>query len=472
MNPRRRGSLASLVLPRMIVTVAVMAILMCLGTVLAARSILFDQLTNELNSVQERQLKAAHPGDVLAGISSPGIPDGTIMATKQPDGRAQALVIRIAEGDRLTQEEVLMLLDVQADGMDTSLTLPGAGSYRVRAYETSFGKVTIGLPTDRIDTALARLTWLAAALSALAVIATALVTREVLQRATRKLSELTDTADNVSHLELERGSVEVPRVDVGDLPEDNEVTRLSAAFNQMLSNVESALTSREASETKLRRFVADASHELRNPLAAIRGYAELAQRHPDADGAMHAMGRIESESTRMSKLVNDLLLLARLDSDVKTAPSVVDAVEVVVNAVSDSQAASRDHRWLLDVPSSEVEVSADPDQLHQVMVNLLSNARTHTPAGTTVHTSVHVSDGIVVIAVSDDGPGVPPETLPKVFERFTRADEARTHTAAQSTGLGLAIVKALVEGWGGTADVASRPGLTTFEVRLPLVDRS
>lgn len=170
----------------------------------------------------------------------------------------------------------------------------------------------------------------------------------------------------------------------------------------------------------------------------------------------------------MSKLVNDLLLLARLDSDAKVAPVAVDAVEVLVNAVSDAQAASGDHRWLLDVPNSEVTVLADPDQLHQVMVNLLSNARTHTPPGTSVQAGVHVDDGRAVIEVSDDGPGIAPETLPRVFERFTKADAARAHTSAQSTGLGLAIVKAMVESWGGTAEVASRPGLTTFRVLLPL----
>ncbi|NHB85268.1 HAMP domain-containing histidine kinase [Tessaracoccus sp. HDW20] len=370
----------------------------------------------------------------------------------------------------VTTAESEKIYATPADGEIHTIRLPEMGSYRVMAYQTQFGKAVVGIPVQKVENSLTWMTRLAVGLTALALVVTAVVTRAVLRRATRKLSELTVTADEVSRLELERGTVEVPRVDVVDLPEHNEVTRLSSAFNQMLDRVEGALASREASETKLRRFVADASHELRNPLAAIRGYAELARRSPEVTDARFAMGRIESESTRMSKLVNDLLLLARLDSDARIEPGPVDAVEVVLNAVSDAQAASSDHRWLLDVPTSEVTVLADADQLHQVMVNLLSNARTHTPPGTQVHTSVRAVDGLAVIEVADDGPGIPEETLPLVFERFTKADEARAATTAPSTGLGLAIVRAMVESWGGRADVASRPGLTTFRVSLPLAD--
>ena len=295
-----------------------------------------------------------------------------------------------------------------------------------------------------------------------------IVTREVVARAVKPLVALTNTADEVTRLELERGAVEVPRVDAPDMPEDSEVTRLSTAFNEMLDRVEGALTAREESEVKLRRFVADASHELRNPLAAIRGYAELADRAPDGTDTSFALGRIGAESQRMSKLVGDLLLLARLDADVRVEPRPVDAVEVVLNSVSDAQAASRDHRWQLDLPDAEVTVLADPDQLHQVVVNLLANARTHTPPGTTVRTSVRTEGTSAVIEVADDGPGIPADVLPRVFERFARADDARAHSSAQSTGLGLAIVRAVVDSFGGTATVDSRPSLTRFTIRLPL----
>ena len=181
-----------------------------------------------------------------------------------------------------------------------------------------------------------------------------------------------------------------------------------------------------------------------------------------------ALQRIDSESQRMTKLVNDLLLLARLDADTQVAASPVDAVEVVVNAVSDAQATSRDYHWQLDLPEPEVLVMADADQLHQVIVNLLGNARTHTPPGTIVRAPVRPPGDRAVIEVADNGPGIPAETLPRVFERFTKADTARTHSEAASTGLGLAIAWAITEGFGGSAMVTSRPGRTAFTVTLPL----
>lgn len=472
MSNSRKGSLAAQLQPRLVLTVAVMAVLVVLTTIFTARTILFNQLDHDLDSAVSRQERgmANEPGggSVPPGIKVPGMPFGTVIAIDPGSGIAYASVVGDGQVDRISDAAIRQLLAVAADGSKHNVDLDGLGQYRAQARNTSIGLVTVGLPTDEIDKNIGRLALFSSGVAMLAIVITALVTREVLSRATRPLVALTNTADEVSGLELERGMVAVPRVPTSELPGSNEVTRLSAAFNQMLANVEGAFASREASETKLRRFVADASHELRNPLAAIRGYAELAQRHPDQEDAQFAMGRIESESTRMSKLVNDLLLLARLDSDAKVEPATVDAVEVVVNAVSDAQAASHDHRWLLDVPNSEMTVLADPDQLHQVMVNLLSNARTHTPPGTSVHASVHADGERVVIEVADDGPGITAEALPHVFERFARADSARTHSAAQSTGLGLAIVRAIVDSWDGTAEVSSRPGLTTFRISIPV----
>lgn len=471
-NNPRRGSLAAQLEPRLVLTVAVMAVLVVFSTIFTARTILFNQLDHDLDAAMSRQQRGMDNepmgGSVPPGIKVPGMPFGTVIAIDPGSGIAFASVVGDGQVDRISDTAARQLLALPADGVKHNVELDRLGQYRVQARDTSIGRVTVGLPTGEIDKNIGRVTLFASGVALLAILITAMVTREVLNRATRPLVALTNTADEVSSLALDRGMVAVPRVPARDLPESNEVTRLSAAFNQMLTNVESAFASREESETKLRRFVADASHELRNPLAAIRGYAELAQRHPEQEDAQFAMGRIEAESTRMSKLVNDLLLLARLDSGARVTPSPVDAVEVVVNAVSDAQAASGEHRWLLDVPNSEMTVLADPDQLHQVMVNLLSNARTHTPPGTSVHASVHADGDMVVIEVADDGPGIAEDTLPRVFERFAKADVARAHSAAQSTGLGLAIVRAMVEGWGGTAEVESRPGLTTFRVSIPM----
>lgn len=474
---QRRGSLAAQLQPRLVLTVAVMAILVVITTLVALRTILYNQLDAELDAAQVRQSRSSIHDDGPPGLETPGMRVGTAIAVRLVDGRAVGGVVGDGSTNAsMTIEAWSALTSVPVDGGKYTVDVPGLGAYRVEARESSLGTVAVGLPVADIRRTLLWLTAFAGALGLFAVAATAFVTRAVLDRATKPLVALTDTADEVSRLELERGSVAVPRVETGPLPQHSEVTRLSTAFNDMLGRVEGALQARELSEAKLRRFVADASHELRNPLAAIRGYAELGQRSPE--GTAHALGRIGAESERMTKLVNDLLLLARLDADARVEPRPVDAVEVVLNAVSDAQAASRDHRWLLDVPEDPVEVLADADQLHQVMVNLLANARTHTPPGTSVTATVERrgasaqrGGGVAVIRVIDDGPGIAPEVLPRVFERFARADDARAHSAAQSTGLGLAIVRAVVESFGGSASVESRPGLTVFTVVLPLAHR-
>lgn len=467
MTGNQRGSLAAQLRPRLILTVAVMAVLLGVATVFAARTILYNQLDGELDAAQVRQGRGIVGGDRVPGIETPGMRAGTVITLLRGDGTA--LKGMVGDGAVMDISDTAALEMVRlVPGEKHSLDLDGLGRYRVEARDTRLGRVAVGLPTNDIDSTLVWLSVFAGSLSLVAIGATSLVTRQVLDTATRPLVELTNTADEVSGLELERGAVEVPRVAVGELPDASEVTRLATSFNRMLGRVEGALGAREASESKLRRFVADASHELRNPLAAIRGYAELAQRRPDTDDAAFAMARIGAESERMAKLVGDLLLLARLDSDVPVTPEPVDVVEVVLNAVSDAQASAPRHRWQLDAPPSEITVMANADQLHQVMVNLLGNARTHTPAGTTVSVAVRAEDGTAVIDVVDDGPGIPAEKQALVFERFTRVDDTRPHTSEKSTGLGLAIVRAVVQSFGGQASVESRPGRTCFSVRLPL----
>ncbi len=231
---------------------------------------------------------------------------------------------------------------------------------------------------------------------------------------------------------------------------------------------ESALLARQASETQVRQFVADASHELRTPLASIRGYAELTRREtePVPPTVTHAIGRVESEALRMQELVEDLLLLARLDSGRPLAREPVDLSLLAVNAVSDAHAASPDHTWELDLPEDPVEVPGDQARLHQILANLLANARTHTPAGTRVVTQVRPEGPLVRVSVTDDGPGVPEGLQPKIFERFTRGDDARVR-ANGSTGLGLSIVAAVGHAHGGRVEVSSRPGSTRFSVLLP-----
>jgi len=249
------------------------------------------------------------------------------------------------------------------------------------------------------------------------------------------------------------------------------VGQLGAAFNQMLGHVETALDQREASEARLRRFVADASHELRTPLAGIRAYTELAQRSTEAVPAevSHALDRVESEAARMGRLVDDLLLLARLDAGRPLEQADVDLSRLLIEVTSDARVAGPDHRWSLDLPDEPLVIRGDEHRLHQVVANLLSNARIHTPAGTSVVvrlTSDEQADQ-VLLTVGDNGPGIPQELQANVFERFIRADDSRSR-AMGSTGLGLSIAYAVVKAHGGSLTLTSDPGGTEFRIALPV----
>jgi two-component system OmpR family sensor kinase len=309
----------------------------------------------------------------------------------------------------------------------------------------------------------------------------------------RPLRRVATTASQVAELPLDSGEVSLP-AGVPDTDPATETGQVGLAFNRMLGHVGSALKRRAASEARLRRFAADASHELRTPLAAIRGYAELALLHPgeSPETVTHALGRVLSESKRMSVLVDDLLLLARLDAGRPLDREPVDMTRLAIEATSDAQVARPGHRWLLDLPDDSVLVRGDAHRLHQVLANLLSNAGRHTPEGSTV--TVRVSDTLpravpgagrgggptsvsrgtmppaprLVLTVTDNGPGIPPDLLPELFERFTRADTSRSHAInASSTGLGLAIVDAVVAAHQGTIQVTSEPGTTRFTIVLP-----
>lgn len=452
-----RRTLAGRIQVRVAVTVAAMACALAILTLVVAQNLLTSQLDAELEAVPQRVR-------VEGSFRGAGVPRGTIIAT-QDRGRYAASIVGHGSMSRV-EDDIEAIFGARLGHQ--SLDLPRLGRYRVLAKEVGDGeRIIIGMPLKSVEETMLWLSLSALGISVVAVAATVVVTQTLIARATKPLGALTATAAQVSDQRLDRGVVEVPRVAVDKLPEEHEVAQVGTAFNRMLSHVEDALIARERSEAKLRRFVADASHELRNPLAAIRGYSELAERNAerlDEDTAF-ALGRISAESQRMRTLVENLLVLARLDAHQQASAQPVDAVEVVLNAVSDARAATGTHRWLVELPDEPVFVSAGPDQLQQVLVNLLANARTHTPEGTTVCAAV-APDGL--ITVTDDGPGIPEDLLPDVFERFTRADDARRYRPEHSTGLGLAIVKAQVESFGGTVSVESRPGHTRFAVRLPL----
>ncbi|WP_232333657.1 sensor histidine kinase [Agromyces laixinhei] len=409
--------------------------------------------------------------DVLLDIA--GQSAGTLAAVVPDSGPADAAYIAegaqgiLTLGPGSTASLAAVPDDGQAHTIDMGRTL---GEFRALAERKDVApdtRVVLALPLAEVN-ASARELAVTIAVVALAGLVIALGFGSfIVRRALVPLSRMTETALHVSELPLDRGDVALAeRVPVDD--ERTEVGRLGGAFNRMLGHVASALSAREESEQKVRRFVADASHELRTPLASIRGYAELTRLHGGAlpPDVVHAIGRIESESVRMTDLVEDLLLLARLDEGRALAALPVDLGDVVVEAVGDAQAAGPGHEWEVRVPDVAAIVVGDEPRLRQVVTNLLANARVHTPDGTSIVASVRRDGAEIVLSIEDDGPGIPPALADSLFERFARGDSSRSRLAG-STGLGLAIVRAVTLAHGGTADVESEPGSTRFTVRLP-----
>ncbi len=363
------------------------------------------------------------------------------------------------------------LLSVPVDGIKSDISLDGYGSYRVVAETTTEGTIrvtAVSLKNTNYTLLRVALVTGGAVLIALGIAgwAGALIVRRTLA----PLDRVAATATRVSELRLDRGEVRLAqRVPEPDTDPRTEVGQVGAALNQMLDHVGNALEARHASEMQVRQFVADASHELRTPLAAIRGYAELSRRSraPISDEISHVLSRVESEAKRMTVLVEDLLLLARLDSGRPLAHDPVDLTMLVVDTVSDAHAAGPGHFWQLDLPEEPVIVIGDGARLHQVLANLLANARTHTPEGTVVTVGVTQTLDSAVLHVTDAGPGIPQNLQPHIFERFARGDSSRSR-AAGSTGLGLSIVHAVVTAHGGQVSVESNPGRTAFTVVLPL----
>jgi two-component system, OmpR family, sensor kinase len=491
-EPFGRDTLGRQLVIRVTVLVAIAALLITTATALATRQLLMSQLDRQLDAVTARVRDPADAwpiGGTATVLLRPGQPIGTLVVLYAEDGTPQAggrLTERGASGRHgaavtdLPDAAVEQLAAVPADETKSSISLPELGHYRVVGYRvivggSDEGSLVVGVPLHEVDETVIQLVALAALFSLLAIAGTVFASRSLVVRTLRPLNRVAATAQQVSQLKLDRGEVALAvRVPPEDANPASEVGRVGQAINHMLNNVEDALAARQASETKVRQFVADASHELRNPLAAIRGYAELTRRDREQlpTEAAYAMSRVESEAERMSHLVEDMLLLARLDSGPDLDLQPCDLSEIVINAVSDARAAGPDHVWQLSLPQYPVIAHGDRHRLQQVMANLLANARTHTPPGTQVHTGVSVSGPEAVLTVIDNGPGIPPEVSNRVFERFARGDASRTRTpdaaAGGSTGLGLAIVAAVVSAHHGSVAVTSQPGRTQFTVRLPL----
>ncbi|MFJ6611381.1 sensor histidine kinase [Streptomyces sp. NPDC091289] len=515
-SQRRPWTLRTRLVVSAVSLIAVVAAVIGSVTAIAFHTYMYGKLDDQLHSVVERAGRPPAPGPApqalreagpLGFVGGGGQPLGTFGALVGDDGSVTASKVVEDSGLR-AQESAKPLTGEQRQALEEaapstgegtrSVDLPGLGGYRVEATTTADGHTVLaGIPSAEVSGALTTLIVVEVCVTAAGLLAASIAGTVLVGVALRPLRRVAATATRVSELPLHSGEVALlERVPDAEADPRTEVGQVGAALNRMLGHVGSALVARQESEMRVRQFVADASHELRTPLASIRGYAELTRRAtggreaPEPDPVTrHALGRIESEADRMTGLVEDLLLLARLDAGRPLSYGTTDLLPLVVDAVSDARAADTGgpdargpdaeslHRWRLELPGAAepVTVRADPDRIRQVLVNLLANARTHTPPGTTITVSVTPAvsaGGPVTLAVRDDGPGIPAELLPHVFERFARGDVSRsrgagTGTATGSTGLGLAIVQAVVSAHGGRVAVESGPGRTEFVIELP-----
>ena len=476
---RFRSLSARLVLTA-VALVALVSVLIATATTVVLRNQLIHQLdVKVIDSVHRFQ---GGPGG--AGGPGQGTPDGddfgnqgpgTVLAVFDPTPDGIVVGDHTQDNRALTATELRALHGVPADGSVHGVDVQGLGSYRVVAVDVALpsgrtATIVTGLPTHDVDDTVGSLILTEGLLVLLAVLAAAGAGTYLVRRQLRPLREVAATAHAVAELPLASGAIALDeRVPAHLTDPGTEVGQVGAAINTMLEHVESSLTARHKSEQQVRQFVADASHELRTPLTTIAGYTELARKRPDDRAAADtALAKVEEESGRMTALVEDLLLLARLDSGRPLGAASVDLTRLLVEAVSDQRVLAPDHQWRLELPEESVEVHGDEQRLHQVVTNLLTNARKYTPASTTVTVSAHRSDLGGGFAVHDDGPGFPPDLVDKAFERFARGDVARVRANGEGGhGLGLSLVHAIVTAHGGAVSLRSAPGDTTVSVELP-----
>jgi two-component system OmpR family sensor kinase len=342
-------------------------------------------------------------------------------------------------------------------------------NFRVLALPlpSGLGSVTIAQSLNDVDRTLSRLQWLFFFIGLVIVSLIALASRTMIKVGLKPLSEVENTAERIADGDL---SARLP-----EAKPTTEVGRLTTSLNTMLSRIEESFALRKASEDKLRRFVADASHELRTPLTAIRGFAELHRQGAvvgDED-TKQLLARIEGESIRMGSLVEDLLLLARLDQSREMEALPVDIAAVTRDAVASAQAAGPSHPISLTADVSELYILGDKNRIHQVVANLLANAKTHTPDGTKITVSITRSEDGVRISVIDNGPGLSEDDQKRIFERFYRADSSRVRVDGEGSGLGLSIVDAVMQAHGGNVSVSSELGKgATFVLFFPQAPES
>ncbi len=377
----------------------------------------------------------------------------------------------------LTPEDRQRIVALPHDGSVHGLRLSKLGAYRLRAGAGHNGDILVtGLPLQHVERTVAKIVAAEVLVFVIAVTITGIVGAIWIQITLRPLRNVARAATAIARSPVtdektpaaapHDGSPLFSSRPVFEVDPRTEVGRVGAALNRMLEHIRNALMRQHRSQERLRQFAADASHELRTPVANMRAHAELALRSPSLVDreVRHSLERIDSEATRMGLLVDDLLLLARLDAGRPLDQVNVDLTLLVLNAVADARTAAPDHAWVLDMPEEPVVVPGDEQRLHQVVVNLLANERLHTPSGTEVTVKIYTAQDRALLVIHDNGSGVPAELQPHLFDRFTHGP----HASSSGSGLGLAIAHAIATAHGGDLTCRSRPGDTEWSLSLPL----
>ena len=453
--------------------VALALVAVSVASVSAMRGYLLDKTDRQLTGVARVMARAlTQPGGVQTKVPVAGqfvvqVHD----ATGKVVASAPRSIWRGAEPEPIIPQDPAWLT-AHTEKAVTVAAQSGNGRWRVHVEPVAGGYVVVGTDLSDVARTAGRLVGVEIVVGSIVLVLVAGLGVAIVRASLRPLVNIEHTAEAIAAGDLSRR--------VPDADPRTEVGRLGNALNGMLSQIETAFraqseseaTARE-SEGRMRRFVADASHELRTPLSVIRGFAEYYRQRDDVppDELDRLIGRVEDEAARMGVLVDDLLLLARLDQQRPLARRPVDLLALAADAVQDARVVDGEREITLSVRSgSAFIVTGDEVRLRQVIGNLVNNALRHTPAGTPVE--VIVRSGVLgdapaaVLEVVDSGPGMPAEQAERVFERFYRADPARSRGG---TGLGLAIVAGLVEAHGGSVSVDTAPGEgATFRVLLPL----
>jgi two-component system OmpR family sensor kinase len=458
-------------------------------TATALHDFLLDQVDSQLRQAGEPILRGPHrgtgPGLPALGPAGdrggPGrfrLPSAFYLAvtdeTGAPVGALESPLRAGQPGPALPQWTPAQAASLHGRAVTVPAT-DGGGQWRLLAspLPDGSGSLLVATTLAGVDATLSRLTFLELLIGWVVLVVLAVIGYLAVRSSLRPLAEVKDTAEAIAAGDLTRR--------VPEHPPRTEVGQLSGALNGMLAQIESAFRAQQASEAaarsseeRMRRFVADASHELRTPLTSIRGFAEL-YRQGAADDVPRLINRIESEAARMGLLVEDLLLLARLDAQRELVRAPVDLIALAADAVHDALALAPDRPVTLEVTNDDTGeqrvpvVLGDESRLRQVLSNLMTNALIHTPAGTPVTIGVTTEPGWAVLSVTDQGPGLAPQDAQRAFERFYRADSSRTWSPRGGTGLGLSIVAALTAAHGGVAELDTAPGAgAAFRIRLPL----